>query len=105
MLKITLITTTYPAPEDHEEDYCPDGTADVEELAVGFRELVGLLRDYGMPSCSHPTGDQREWVSREGEQDYATGEWSEQSLHYAHDNPPRMLKHWSRAWRAAGLVK
>lgn len=102
MIRITRIETVYPAPADDEEDYCPDGESDSRDETVSFRELVDLMRDHCMPSCSHLRGTEGEWFSTEPYQDPYTGEYSEASLHYSRDNSPRMLKYWRAAMRAAG---
>lgn len=105
MIRITLIETVYPAPADDEEDYCPDGEASLREEEVSFRELVDLLRDYSQPSSVRCPGP-FDWASRpDSEQDYRTGEWTEYSLHYAHNNVPRTLKYWRKAWCVAGLCR
>lgn len=101
MIKITRIETIYPAPED-DEDYCPDGESTVTDDEVGFRDLVDLMRQHSLPSCSHLRGDAREWFSMEAYQNYYTGEYTEESLHFSHENSPRMLKYWRAAMRAAG---
>lgn len=103
MLKITRIETVYPAPADEEEDYCPDGETDTRDEEVTFRELVDLMREHSMPSCSYLRGNVSEWFSTESYQDPYTGEYSEQSIHFSHDNPPRMRKYWKAAMKAAGF--
>lgn len=102
MIKITRIETIYPPPDDDEADYCPDGESSSVDDTVSFRELVSLMRDHVHPSCSHLTGSEWEWFSTDSHQDPYTGEYTEQSLHYARDNPPRMLKYWRAAMRALG---
>ena len=104
MLKIARIATTYSAPEG-EEDYCPDGEAECTDEMVSFRELVALMEAHPHPSSWPPSGSIREWVSTETEQDYRTGEFTECSLHYAHDNPPSRAKYWRAAMRAAGHLE
>ena len=104
MIKITMVVTTYPAPADDEEDYCPDGKADVTEHEVGFRELVRMLSDYRHPSCWPASGGVREWLTNEASQDYRTGAWAENSIHFSHENAPRYAKYWRAAWRAAGII-
>lgn len=101
MLKITRIETIYPAPDD-EGDYCPEGASDTREETVSFRQLVDLMREHVHPSASHLRGTEWEWFSTDAHQDPYTGEYTEQSLHYARDNAPRMLKYWRAAMRAAG---
>lgn len=102
MIRITRIETVYPAPADDEEDYCPDGESSSTDDAVSFRELVDLLREHQHPSSSHLRGDAFEWFSTEAYQCPYSGEYTEQSLHYSRENPPRMLKYWRAAIRAAG---
>lgn len=102
MIKITRIETIYPAPDDDEHDYCPDGESTSTDEAVSFRELVDLMREHSMPSCSHLEGSQWEWFSTEPYQDPYSGEYTECSLHYSRDNPSRMLKYWRAAMLAAG---
>ena len=46
-----------------------------------------------------------DWASAEADQDYRTGEWCERTIHFHRDNPPRVLKHWQKALRAAGLAE
>lgn len=102
MIRITRIETVYPAPADDEEDYCPDGESSSTDDAVSFRELVDLLREHLHPSHTHSRGDGNEWFSTEAHQCPYSGEYTEQSLHYSRENPPRMLKYWRAAIRAAG---
>ena len=102
MIRITRIETVYPAPSDDDSDYCPDGESDSRDEEVSFRELVDLMREHLHPSSSHLRGAPFEWLSTEPYQDPYSGECTEQSLHYGRDNPPRMLKYWRAAMRAAG---
>jgi hypothetical protein len=97
MIQITRIETVYPAPVDDDGDYCPDGEASSTDDSVSFRELVDLMREYSIPSCSPARG--------EPYQDPYSGEWTVTSVHYSRDNPPRMAKYWRAAMRAAGLVR
>ena len=106
MIKIKLIETVYPAPDEDEDDYCPDGEASVSTETVGFRELVELMGEYSRPSCSHAVGATYEWLSQpDMEQDMFTGEYTERTLHYSHDNAPRMAKYWRLAMVKAGIVR
>ena len=104
MIAIALIETVYPAPEDDGEDYCPDGESTSDDQTVGFRDLVRLMRDYPMPSCSPASGEPFEWLQAESQQDYQTGEFTECSLHYSRDNPARKAKYWRKAMLAAGII-
>ncbi len=105
MIKITRIETIYPAPADDEDDYCCDGESSSTDDEVSFRELVDLMREHSMPSCSPAHGDTFEWLSAESYQDPYSGEWTEHSLHYSRDNSPRMAKYWRAAMRAAGIAR
>jgi hypothetical protein len=52
MLRIVLIETVYPAPEDDEDDYCPDGDTSTEEVEVGFKSWsrsCGATRTHRLP--------------------------------------------------------
>jgi len=106
MIQITRVETVYPAPADDEGDYCPDKlTLSSTDDSVSFRELVNLLREHSMPSCSPARGEPYEWASSEPYQHPYSGEWTETSVHYSRANPPRMAKYWRAAMRAAGLVR
>jgi hypothetical protein len=104
MLKVIKIDTVYPAPEDDEEDYCPEGDSSSETIEVSFRELVDLMRTYNNPSCSRALGEIYEWTQAETEQDYRTGEFTERSIHYSRNNPTKNAKYWRAAMTAAGLI-
>lgn len=94
---VVRITTTYPAPEDDEEDYCPDGEATEESTAEWTEdELVREFR--GMhPSCSNPTKPDMVWFTTDSVQDYRTGEWTEESLHLSREATPEQVEVWVRA--------
>lgn len=104
MIKITKIETVYPAPEDDEDDYCPEGDSYAEDLELSFRDLVDMMRTYCNPSCSPARGEVYEWTQAETEQDYRTGEFTERSIHYSRDNPTKNAKYWRAAMAAAGLI-
>lgn len=105
MLKITRIESNYPAPDDEEGDYCPEPVSTSADELVSFRELVALMEAHPNPSCWPARGEVFEWLSAETEQDFITGEFTEASIHYARDNPPRAAKYWRAAMRAAGILK
>lgn len=108
MIRITVISTTYPAPRDDEEDYCPDpSNVAVDEYEISFRDLVAKMRhEYTQPSCWPASGDRHEWLSvPDSDVDLFTGDITEHSLHYGLTNPARNDKYWTRAMRAAGLVR
>ena len=106
MLKIAFVESTYRAPEDDEDDYCPEPDSVTDHAELSFRDVVLLMRhQYREPSCSHPTGTVHEWLNAEPEQDFRTGDHINRSMHYAHDNPPHNARYWRLAMRAAGLIK
>jgi hypothetical protein len=105
MITVTFVEFVYPAPELDEEDYCPEGDGTSFSEAVGFRDLVRLMRDYPMSSCHPARGEPFEWLQAESQQDYQTGEFTECSLHYSRDNPARKVKYWRKAMFAAGIIQ
>ena len=105
MLTVNFVETVYPAPDDDDDDYCPDGEGSVNTVVMGFRELVRAMRDYSFVSCRPAIGATYEWLHSELEQDYRTGEYTERSMHYSHDNPEHCAKYWRLAMKAAGLLR
>lgn len=106
MIRVIQLETTYPAPEDDDSDYCPDGeTVETMEELFTFRELVALMQEHPHPSCSPAAGSTREWLSSDSEQDYRTGEWTVRTLHYSRENEFRNEKYWQAAMKAAGIVR
>lgn len=103
MIKISICNETYPAPRD-DEDYChePDGV--VRDEYVSFRELVDLMREHYAPSCSPCDYSADTWLEwPDMQQDYRTGEYEQESIHYSRDNDPRYEKYWRLAMRAANI--
>ena len=105
MINVTFCEIVYPAPEDDEDDYCPEGESTTRSDTVTFRELVRLMEDYRYPSCSPARGEVYEWMMTEIEQDYRTGEWIDRSMHFARINPARRAKYWRLAMQAAGILR
>lgn len=98
MITITHVETTYPPPADDEEDYCPDGESTSYDREYTFRELLTLIEKYPDPSSSHMRGETSEWFSRQ-DQDYRTGDYVTESIHFAHGQNPRNAKYWRAAIR------
>jgi hypothetical protein len=70
---------------------------------VTFRELVEMMRrEYTHPSMSPVHRSTRVWFTNEPEEDYRTGEYRSESIHFSHDNPARKTKYWIKAMRCAG---
>lgn len=108
MIPVTLIEETYPAPPDAYSDYDPEPDSEIRELAVGFRELVSMIKSEGL---YNPNGDPdlimdpEDWLYSEGEHCYRSGAWRRTSLHLHRDHKPCHFKAWVKAWRAAGVIR
>ena len=76
-----------------------------EERPYTFRELVREME--GFPECSDRPASGRvgEWLTSYAEQDYRTGAYESESIHFCRSNPPRLAKYWRKAMRAAGIIK
>lgn len=102
-----LISRTYEivTPESAENGDVSESGFLVESESVTFRELVSLMESHPIPSNSHPKGTQWEWLSSYPSQDYRDCSETTESLHYSRENPPRRLKYWRKAMRAAGIIR
>jgi hypothetical protein len=70
----------------------------LEDECVTFRELVDLVKDYGV-SFEHTNSD---WMSSEPNvSDYRTMTYIEYGLHFCRDNPDRLWKWFLLAERVA----
>jgi len=93
------VVTEESASEGEVEDA---GFSAINE-SYTFRELVLLLKSiYIHPSQSPVTRSSRIWFTSEAEQDYMTGEYRSESIHYSADNPSRKAKYWVKAMQCAG---
>ena len=73
-------------------------------LRVTFRELVEMIsREYVHASEYPVTRSTRVWFTSESEQDYMTGEYRSESIHFSESNPRHKAKYWIKAMRCAGL--
>jgi hypothetical protein len=82
--------------------------ADSGFSAVGeqytFRELVQVLKQvYIHPSQSPANRSTRVWFTTEAEQDYMSGEYRYESIHFSPDNHNRKAKYWIKAMQYAGV--
>ena len=102
-----LISRTFEVvtPESAESGESADSGFLAESESVSFRELVSLMRDYPNPSCYPPRGESYEWLSSHPETDYRDASETTESLHFSRENPPRRLKYWRKAMRAAGIIR
>lgn len=70
---------------------------------VTFRELVEMMRDSYIHASQFPvTRSTRVWFTSELEQDYKTGEYRNESIHFSESNPASKAKYWIKAMKCAG---
>ena len=92
----------------NEESAEHGDVADSGFSAIGerytFRELVSALKDlYTEPSQYPANRSSRVWFTSQSEQDYTTGEYQSESIHFSPDNPSRKAKYWVKAMQYAGV--
>jgi hypothetical protein len=92
-------------PESAEDGDVAESGFLVESESVTFRELVSLMESHPNPSCYPPRGEAYEWLSSHPETNYRDASETTESLHYCRENPPRRLKYWRKAMRAAGIIR
>lgn len=69
-----------------------------------FAELVDALKHkFIHPSQSPADRSTDVWFTTESEQDYMTGEYRSESIHFSSDNPSRKRKYWVKAMELAGV--
>lgn len=104
-----LITKTYDIVtyESAENGESAESGFVFEDVEYSFRELVDMIERGGFTnsSCYPPKGDTREWLSNEPDTDYVTGDVETESIHYSDKNKPRAAKYWTKAFRAANIIK
>ena len=65
---------------------------------VSFRELVNLMAEkYIYPSQRPVAKNTHVWFTSEADQDYCTGDYRSESIHFSRDNPPFKAKYWIKA--------
>ena len=73
-------------------------------LRVGFRELVDMIRREYIHASQYPvTRSTRVWFTTESDQDYITGDYRSESIHFSESNPRHKAKYWIKAMKCAGL--
>lgn len=104
-----LINKTY---EIVTEDSVEEGAAGetgfyFEDEPMTFRELIDVMSRGGYYySSSYPCyGNTSDWITTEAETDYLTGELTSYSLHFSHNNHPRLAKYWRKALQYVRLAK
>lgn len=76
-----------------------------EDCPFTFREPVREMEGFPECSCSPASGDTGEWLTSYAEQDFRTGAWESESIHFSRSNPARVAKYWHKAMKAAGILK
>lgn len=70
---------------------------------VTFRELVEMMRDSYIHASQFPViRSTRVWFTSESNQDYRTGEYRSESIHFSESNPAIKAKYWIKAMKCAG---
>lgn len=73
-------------------------------LRVSFRELVDMIRGEYIHASQYPvTRSTRVWFTSESDQDYMTGDYRSESIHFNESNPKHKAKYWVKAMQCAGL--
>ena len=71
---------------------------------VSFRELVDMLKGEFIHASQSPVSRSTHvWFTSESEQDYMTGQYRSESIHFSRENPSRKAKYWIKAMQCAGL--
>jgi hypothetical protein len=102
-----LINKTYSivTPESAENGEDSDSGFLSQGEKVTFRELVSLMKEFPMPSCSQASGETWEWLTSYPETDFRSGEEKTESLHFSRENSPSLGKYWKKAMQMAGIIK
>lgn len=102
-----IISRTFEVvtPESAEDGEAAESGFLAESESVTFKELVSLMESHPNPSCHPPSGEACEWLSSHPETDYRDASETTESLHFSRENPPRRLKYWRKAMRAAGIIR
>lgn len=104
MNNFILISKTFAeiTPESCENSDFSDTGFISEKEQVSFSELVYLMRDHNLPSCSPDDYSINTWYHTDFfTTDYSTGTKREESIHFHRDNTPNAAKYWKWARIAA----
>jgi hypothetical protein len=103
-----LVSRTYCEwDEESAEDgeFSDHGFIDKRE-PLSFRELVDLMERHPQSSQWPNDGNIHVWYSTYEEQNYRTGVYRSESIHYHQDNTSNAEKYWKWAAKIAGhLIK
>lgn len=100
MNNFIIINRTFAeaTPESSEYGDFSDSGFIEEHVEVTFSELVRLMRDHWIPSCSPNGYDTHVWYSTSWyTRNYMTGTEREECIHYSHHNTPNCEKYWKWA--------
>ena len=90
--------------ESAESGEVEDAGFSAINLRVSFRELVDLMRREYIHASQYPvTRSTRIWFTSESNQDYRTGDYRNESIHFSESNPKHKAKYWIKAMQYAGL--
>lgn len=99
-----LISRTFAeiTPESCEDSDFSDSGIISEKEQVSFSELVDLMREHNLSSCSPDNYSVNTWYHTDFfTTDYSTGTNREESIHFHRDNTPNAAKYWKWARIAA----
>jgi hypothetical protein len=98
---VLVVVTRYPAPEDDEDDYCPEGEVEEErEEEWGEDSLVRAIR-WMHPSQCPVTDPLRAWFVSDSEQDFRTGEYEETAYFLSENATEEQKAVWVNAVKRA----
>lgn len=90
--------------ESAQEGEIEESGFSAQNEPVSFRELVDMLKSEFIHASQSPANRSTEvWFTSEHEQDYTTGEYRLESLHFSRENPTRKAKYWIKAFEYAGF--
>lgn len=101
-----LIDKTYEVVTEESAEYgeVADSGFAAENEPVSFRELVDMIRGEFIHASQSPVSRSTHvWFTSESQQDYMTGEYRSESIHFSRENPTRKAKYWIKAMQYAGL--
>lgn len=98
---VRIIVTKYPAPEDDEDDYCPDG--EVEEDREEEWSEDSLVREirWMHPSQCPVTDPLRVWFTSDSRHDYWTGGHEETAYFLSENATEEQKQAWVNAVKRA----
>lgn len=72
--------------------------------SLTFSELVSALKHTFIHASQSPASRSSDvWFTTEAQQDFMTGEYSSESIHFSPNNPSRKAKYWIKAMQCAGV--